>query len=150
MRFMRGLLSWVLALFLIAVFLQWTIHPLDVLTGNEAWLFDPAGRSVFFGQAADRSGYDVIEPMGRQGMAIALLFACFCLIIPPIRRFGALISLLACLILFGAQLSPLVDLELPVSGPDGGETDDGAQFYLSLACFTASFLLCVIHPGRRR
>jgi len=150
MRAMRHLGSWGLALFLIFMFLQATIHPLPNPPEGSVKLFDPPGQNIVFATIASNTGYALFEPTGRVVVALAELLAAFLLLIPKTRRSGAGLSFL---ILAGAvafHLMPdMLGREVPLSLASGAETDGGQLFALAIAMLAASMLLFVMHPRRR-
>ncbi len=150
MRAVRHFVSWVLALFLIAMFVQATVHPLPDPPAGSVKLFDAPGENIIFQTLAVNSGYSQFEPAGRVAVAFLELFAALCLVLPFSRRFGALLS---AGILTGAvalHLSPWLGREVPVSLNTGSTaTDGGALFMLAVAMLAASLLLIGVHPGRR-
>ena len=150
MRGLRLLASWVLALFLIFMFLQATVHPLPNPDEGMVKLFDRPGENIVFQTLADKTGYYWLEPSGRVAIAVLELIACLMLLIPQSRRFGAMLSFV---ILAGAiyvHLTPdMLGREVPVAiGSD--ETDGGRLFALSIAMAAVSMLLIFVHPGKRR
>ena len=56
MRLFRQLVSWALALFLIAMFVQATIYPLPNPPEGSVKFFDPPGTNIVFQTLAERSG----------------------------------------------------------------------------------------------
>ena len=151
MRPFRHLISWGLALFLIAMFVQATIHPLPNPPEGSVKFFDPPGQNIVFQTLAENTGITLFEPAGRVVTGLLELIAAFFLLFPGTRKFGALISTL---ILGGAvvaHLSPYLGREIPVSLVPGSEgTDGGALFMLAILMLVASLLLPVVHPGRER
>lgn len=151
MRSLRYLLSWVLALFLIAMFLQATVHPLPNPPVGSVKFFDLAGENIVFATIAERSGYYMFEPTGRVLVGILELLTALLLLIPFTRRFGGFLS---SMILFGAvsfHLSPWLGREIPLSlVPGETGTDGGALFALAIAMLVASILVIVVHPGSRK
>lgn len=149
MRAMRHLGSWGLALFLIFMFVQATIHPLPNPPAGSVKLFDPAGQNIVFATLAQNTGIDLFEPTGRVVVALGELLAAFLLLLPITRRIGAILSFL---ILAGAvafHLMPdALGREVPVSLSSGAATDGGQLFALAIAMLAASMLLVVVHPGR--
>ncbi|MEL6861150.1 MAG: hypothetical protein AAGL11_04870 [Pseudomonadota bacterium] len=149
MRAMRQLGSWGLALFLIFMFLQATIHPLPNPPEGSVKLFDPPGQNIVFATLAANTQIPLFEPTGRILVAIAELLAAFLLLLPMTRRSGAILSFL---ILAGAvtlHLMPgMLGRETPLS-LNGSETDGGALFALAVAMLTASILLYVVHPAKK-
>ncbi|MEL6753684.1 MAG: hypothetical protein AAFO57_06645, partial [Pseudomonadota bacterium] len=89
MLMVRSVISWVLALGLVFMFLQATIHPLPNPPEGSVKLFDPPGENIVFATLAERSGIALFEPTGRLAVAAAELFAALLLLIPWSRRFGA-------------------------------------------------------------
>lgn len=150
MQAMRHLGSWGLALFLIFMFVQATIHPLPNPPEGSVKLFDPPGQNIVFATLAANTGIALFEPTGRVAIALAELLAAFLLLIPKTRRSGAG---LAFLILAGAvalHLMPeMLGREVPLSLAPGAETDGGQLFALAIAMLAASMLLYVVHPRRR-
>ena len=149
MRAMRQLGSWGLALFLIFMFLQATIHPLPNPPEGSVKLFDPPGQNIVFATLAANTQIALFEPTGRILVAIAELFAAFLLFLPMTRRSGAILSFL---VLAGAvtlHLMPdMLGREIPLS-LNGSETDGGALFALAVAMLAASILLYVVHPAKK-
>jgi len=149
MLLIRSLLSWLLALGLIFVFLQATLHPLPNPPVGSVKLFDLPGENIVFATLAERSGIALFEPAGRVGVAFLELFAALLLLIPWSRRFGALVSFCVLSGAVGFHLSPWLGRETPTAlGPDA-PTDGGALFMLAIAMLVVSILLVMIHPGRR-
>lgn len=151
MRAMRHLGSWGLALFLIFMFVQATIHPLPNPPEGSVKLFDPAGQNIVFATLVQNTGIALFEPTGRVVVALGELLAAFLLLVPFTRRLGAILSFL---ILAGAvalHLMPdMLGREIPVSLNAGAATDGGQLFALAIAMLAASMLLVVVHPGRQK
>ncbi len=149
MRLFRHLVSWALALFLIAMFFQASIYPLPNPPAGSAKFFDPPGENIIFQTIATNSGVSLFEPAGRVVVGVVELVACLFLLLPMTRRFGAF---LAALVLGGAvamHLSPWLGREVPVSlDPSASGTDGGMLFMLAIVMLVASLLLMVVHPGR--
>ena len=121
MRIFRHLISWALALFLIAMFIQSTIAPLPDPPEGSVKLFDAPGQNIVFQTIAERSGVSLFEPAGRFVAAI------------------------------GFHLSPWLGRNIPVSlDPANTATDGGQLFMLSILMLVASLLVMVVHPGRIR
>jgi len=85
-------------------------------------------------------------------VAILELLAAFMLLVPPLRRLGAVFAFL---ILAGAVVAHLMPdvlgREVPLSLRPGETATDGGQlFALAIAMLAASMLLIVVHPGRDR
>ena len=106
MRIFRHLISWALALFLVAMFIQSTIAPLPDPPEGSVKLFDAPGQNIVFQTIAERSGVSLFEPAGRFVIAIIELVAAFFLLLPFSRRFGAALSALVCGAAIGFHLSP--------------------------------------------
>ena len=151
MRAMRQVGSWGLALFLIFMFVQATIHPLPNPPEGSVKLFDPAGQNIVFATLAANTGFALFEPTGRVVVAIGELLAALLLLLPMTRRLGAILSFL---ILGGAvamHLMPdVLGREIPLSLDPSAGTDGGQLFALAIAMLAASMLLIVVHPGRQR
>ncbi len=147
----RGFGSWVLALFLAFMFLQATLHPLPNPPEGMVQLHDAAGVNIIFATLAERTGLDWIEPQGRYSIAGLELAAVFLLIVPRLRRWGALLSSFIMAGAVSLHLVPgLLGRELPRSLKAGeGATDGGALFALAIAMLTASLLLYLMHPRTR-
>lgn len=149
MRAMRHLGSWGLALFLIFMFVQATIHPLPNPPEGSVKLFDPAGENIVFATIAAKTGWAIMEPTGRFLVAIAELLAAVLLLLPMTRRLGAVLSFLVLAGAVTAHLLPgVLGREVPVSLDPGAATDGGQLFALAVAMLAASMLLIVVHPGR--
>lgn len=149
MRLVRTVLSWALALFLIAVFVQSTIHPLSDPPEGSVKFFDKPGENIIFQTLATNSGYTIFEPTGRFVVGIVELIAALLLLLPFTRRSGAVLSFL---ILAGAvslHLSPWLGMEVPTSLEPGAATDGGGLFSLAVASLVASLLIIFLHPGRK-
>lgn len=152
MRLLRNLAGWALALFLIFMYLQATLHPLPDPPIGQVKLFDAAGENIVFATMAAKTQIPLLEPTGRVLVAIIELFAAFLLFFPPFRRVGAILSFLILAGAVGAHLNPdILGREVPLSldGAPAG-TDGGALFALAIAMLTASLLLILVHPGRKR
>ena len=150
MRAMRHLGSWGLALFLIFMFVQATIHPLPNPPAGSVKLFDLPGQNIVFATLAANTQMPLFEPTGRVVVALGELLAAFLLLLPMTRRLGAGLSFL---ILGGAvafHLMPSVlGREVPLSLDPGAGTDGGQLFALAIAMLAASMLLFVVHPRNR-
>lgn len=151
MTAMRHLGSWALALFLIFMFLQATIHPLPNPPEGSVKLFDPAGQNIVFATLAAKTQIALFEPTGRVLVALAELLAAFLLLLPFTRRLGAFLSFLILAGAVGLHMMPdLLGREVPLSLSPGAATDGGQLFALAIAMLAASMLLLVVHPGRRK
>lgn len=148
MRIVRSLISWVLALFLMFIFVQATFHPLPDPPVGSVKFYDLPNENIVFQTLAEKSGYGLFEPTGRVLVGIIEVFAAFCLLIPPFRRFGAFLSIAILGGAVGLHLSPWLGQEVPLA-LGSAETDGGALFYLALGALAASILLFFIHPGQR-
>lgn len=150
MRGLRLLASWVLALFLIFMLLQATIHPLPDPVEGMVMLFDRPGENIVFQTLATKTGYYWLEPTGRVAIAILGLFACLLLLFPQSRRFGAILAFLVLAGAIFAHLSPdMLGREIPVA-VGSEETDGGRLFALTIGLAAVSMLLIFVHPGKRR
>ena len=147
MRLFRQLVSWALALFLIAMFVHATIHPLPNPPAGSVKFFDPPGGNIVFQTIAERSGQTLFEPAGRVLTGVLELIAALFLLLPFTRRLGAVI---ASVVLGGAvafHLSPLLGREVPLSlDPGAAQTDGGMLFMLAIVMLVASLLVLVVHP----
>ena len=151
MRMMRHVASWALALFLIFMFVQATIHPLPNPPPGSVKLFDQAGDNIVFATIAKNTGYAIVEPTGRFVVAIAELLAALCLLLPWSRRFGGILSFFVLAGAVTAHLLPSVlGREVPLSLAVGETATDGGQlFALAIAMLAASMLLIVVHPSKQ-
>jgi len=151
MNTFRHIASWVLALFLIAMFLQATIHPLPNPPVGSVKFFDLPGENIVFSVLAEKSGHSLFEPTGRVLTGILELLTALFLLFPMTRRFG---GFLACGILLGAvslHMSSWLGRDIPLSLQAGETaTDGGALFALAIAMLVASLLVIIIHPGTRK
>lgn len=150
MDFVRGLISWVLALGLVFLFLQATLHPLPEPPPGQVKLLDAPGTNIVFHTLAQRSGIALFEPAGRVVTAYLELIAALFLFFPFTRRFGAFLSLCILGGAVGLHLSPWLGREVPLSLAENAPTDGGELFMLAVAMLVASLLILFIHPARRR
>jgi uncharacterized membrane protein YphA (DoxX/SURF4 family) len=151
MRIFRHLISWALALFLIAMFIQANFAPLPDPQEGSIKLFDAPGQNIVFQTIADRSGVSLFEPAGRFVIAVVELIAAFFLLLPVTRRFGAVLAALVCGAAITFHLSPWLGRDVPLSlDPANTATDGGQLFMLSILMLVASLLVMVVHPGRIR
>ncbi|HPF24131.1 MAG: hypothetical protein R3C08_06230 [Hyphomonas sp.] len=151
MRIFRHLISWALALFLIAMFIQANIAPLPDPPEGAVKLFDAPGHNIVFQTIAERSGVSLFEPAGRFVIGITELIAALLLLFPYSRRVGAAIAALVSGMAIGFHLSPWLGREIPVSlDPANTQTDGGLLFMLAIVMLVASLLVMVVHPGRIR
>ena len=150
MRGLRVLASWILALFLIFMFLQATVHPLPNPSIGEVKLFDRPGENIVFATMAAQTGFAWLEPGGRVVIALFELIAVFFLVFPPLRKAGAMLSAVILIGAVMAHLSPdILGRDVPTTlDPSNAATDGGALFALAIAMLTASMLLYVVHPSR--
>lgn len=149
MRAIRQLLSWFLAAFLIVILLHWTIHPWpEPQTGNVIF-YDLPGEHVIFSTLAENSGFALFEPTLRLAFGMIEVLAMLLLLVPPLRKAGAWLTSVCCVLLIVAHVSPWLGIELPEAGAPS-QTDAGSAFYLTVACLTASLLLLAVHPSKRR
>lgn len=149
MQAIRSVLSGLLSLFLIVVFLHWTFHPWPNPIEGQVIFYDLPGENVYFHLLAKNTGISLFEPSGRIAFGIILLVCSVILLIGPIRKWGAIFSLIFCGLLAVLQMTPLLPMELPLLAGEG-RSDGGAFFYLSLACVTAAFLIIAINPRKAR
>lgn len=140
MRGIRTLLSWVLALVVIAMF---------VYLADKKLFADPSTPNPIFATLAEKSGFELFEPTGRFAVGLIELFAALLLLLPFTRRFGAFIAFCVSAGAVGLHLSPWLGAEVPVA-VGAAQTDGGMLFYLAMALTAASGILMFIHPGRRR
>lgn len=148
MRLVRSLLSWILALGLIFVFLQATVHPLPDPPPGQVKLFDAPGENIVFQTLAENSGIALFEPAGRVLVAALELIAALFLLFPFSRRFGAVMSFFILAGAVGLHLSPWLGREVPTSLEAGAPSDGGALFMLAIGMLVVSLLLAIIHPGK--
>ncbi|MEC7289000.1 MAG: hypothetical protein VXW22_02735 [Pseudomonadota bacterium] len=150
MQAMRHLGSWGLALFLIFMFVQATIHPLPNPPEGSVKLFDAPGQNIVFATLAANTGFTMLEPTGRVVVAIAELLAAFLLLLPMTRRTGAGLSIVILGGAVAAHLMPdVLGREVPLSLAANADTDGGKLFALAIAMLAASVLLFVLHPRNR-
>lgn len=150
MQAMRHLGSWGLALFLIFMFVQATIHPLPNPPEGSVKLFDAPGQNIVFATLAANTGFTILEPTGRVVVAIAELLAAFLLLLPMTRRTGAGLSIVILGGAVAAHLMPdVLGREVPLSLAANADTDGGKLFALAIAMLAASVLLFVLHPRNR-
>ena len=149
---MRLLVSWVLALFLVFMFVMATIYPLPNPPAGIPKLYSLPGENVVFATLAAKTGFAFFEPTGRVVVAIIELVAIVLLLVPRWRRGGALLSFFVLAAAVAAHMMPdVLGRELPVSMSDPSlGTDGGRQFTLSVAMAAASILLLMVHPVRAR
>ena len=150
MRGMRLLASWVLALFLIFMFLHATVHPLPNPPEGMVMLFDRPGENIVFQTMANRTGMDWLEPSGRALAAVLALISSLLMLIPYSRRAGAILAFAILAGFVSVHLMPdVLGREVPFAiGAD--ETDGGRLFSLNIAMLAVSMLLVFIHPGKRK
>ncbi len=150
MRILRDVAGWALALFLVFMFVQATVHPLPDPPPGQVKLFDAPGENVVFATIAAKTGYAIAEPTGRVVVAVMELLAAFLLLIPAWRRGGAILSFLILAGAVGAHLMPdVLGREVPLKLGEAA-TDGGQLFALAIAMLAASMLLVVAHPGKNR
>ncbi len=137
MREIRWMASWVLALFLAAMFVwiaDLTLFPAE------------PGKNVVFPLLAEYSGFPLFEPTGRLAVGLLQVFAALLLLLPFTRRLGAILGLL---IAAGAVAAHILWLGLEVPVEQGAaQTDGGQLLYLALALAASALLLVFVHPGR--
>lgn len=151
MRGVQHLASWVLALFLIVMYLQATIYPWPNPPTGTVLLYDAPGENIIFETLSQKSRYIMFEPTGRFVTAVLELLTAFLLLLPFSRRVGAFFSSMIMLVAVGLHMSPWLGRELPLSLEAGNTaTDGGALFALAVAMLVASVLLFAAHPKRKR
>lgn len=151
MRALRSLASWVLSLFLVAIYVHITLHPLPNPPVGHVQLFDLPGENILFTTLAERSGYIMFEPTGRFVVAILELIVAFFLLLPFTRRFGAFLSTLILLGAVSLHISSWLGREIPASlAANETATDGGVLFALTIAMLVASILVLILHPGKRK
>ena len=146
----RLALSWLLALFIVFIFVQATIHPLPDPPIGQVKLYDLPGENIVFQTIASRSGITFFEPTGRVLTAVLELLAAALLIVPWTRRLGAALAtaILGSAVLF--HLTPWLGREVPVSLAAEAGRDGGQLFMLAIATLVASIMVLVVHPRPRR
>lgn len=137
MREVRGMASWVLALFLAAMLL-W-IADLSLFPSA-------ASKNVVFPLLAEKSEYYLFEPTGRYVVGLLHVVVALLLIVPWTRRVGAILAFLIAVGAIAAQLA-WIGMALPTEV--GAKTTDGGQlFYLTVGLAVAALVLAMIHPGK--
>lgn len=147
MRPFRHVLSWMLALALIAFFVHFTLHPLPDPPPGSVKFFDPPGQHALFATLAERTGVTLFEPAGRLVAGLLELVAALLLLVPMTRRAGAMLSGLILGIGAALHLSPWLGRDVPLV-VGGTATDGGLHFMLVVLFLAASLLLLVAHPTR--
>ncbi len=149
MRLVRDFAGWGLALFLIFMFVQATVHPLPNPPTGQVKLFDAPGENIVFATMAAKTGYAIFEPTGRVLVAIMELIAALLLLVPAWRRMGAILSFLILAGAVAAHMMPnVLGREVPLSlDLSQTATDGGGLFALAIAMLAASMLLIVVQPG---
>ncbi len=150
MDFVRGLISWILALGLVFLFFQATLHLLPDPPAGQVKLLDPPGTNIIFQTLAERSGITLFEPTGRVVTAYLELLAALLLLFPFSRRWGAFLAFCILGGAVGFHLSPWLGREVPLALSQNAPTDGGELFMLAIAMLVASLLIMFIHPPRRR
>lgn len=149
MDLLRTSLSWLLAVFIIFIFVQAAFHPLPNPPIGQVKLYDLPGENIVFQTMADRSGIALFEPGVRVLTALAELVAAFFILLPWTRRFGATLAVLIMVGAIGFHLSPWLGREVPVSLQPDAATDGGQLFMLAVAMLVSSLLLLFVHPRPR-
>lgn len=152
MRGLRLLASWVLALFLIFMFLQATVHPLPNPPEGSVKLFDRPGENIVFQTMAMNTGMFWLEPTGRVIVALLELITCLLLLVPQWRRGGAVLAFFILAGAVSAHMMPdVLGREVPLSlSPGENQTDGGQLFALAISMLAVSMLLIFVHPGKRK
>ena len=150
MRIIRHLFSWGLAALLIGLFLHISVHPWPNPPSGQVLLFDLPGDNILFSTLADRSGYPIFEPGFRVVVGGLLVLISALVFLPNTRRMGGFLAFVLMGAALAAHLSPWLGQELPaaLNGVDPG-TDNGRQFALTIAMLVASFLVIIVHPGKK-
>lgn len=147
MRTFRHLISWGLALVLMAFCLHLTLHPLPDPPQGMVKFFDAPGDHVVFATLGERTGLTLFEPAGRFAAGVLELLAALLILVPFTRRLGAGVLVIMFGVGLGLHLSPLLGREVMM--PDG-MTDGGVQFLNTVIVFALGVLLLVVHPGKVR
>lgn len=138
---LRMLGSWILALFVAAMFM---------LIANEILFPDSPEENVVFPLLVEYSGMTLWEPTGRFLVGVAHPVAALLLFIPWTRRLGGILAIVLCVGALAAH-GLWLGMELPVRLDSlEGETDGGVLFYLAISLFVASIALMIIHPRKHR
>ncbi|MEM6626537.1 MAG: hypothetical protein AAF719_07520 [Pseudomonadota bacterium] len=140
MRGLRQMLSWVLAIFLVVMFL---------MLADTKLLVDASGENVIFATIAERSGIPLFEPTGRYAVGVAEAVTALLIALPFTRRFGAFLAFCITAAAVGFHVSPWLGVEAPTA-IGGADTDGGELFNLALALLAASVLLVFVHPKSGR
>lgn len=139
MHGLRLMASWVLALFLAAMFL---------LIADQTLFPATPAKNVVFPLLAHNSGISLFEPTGRLVVGVLDMLAALLVFVPFTRRFGSIVAFLICAGATGAYLMWLTTA-IPVE-IGAADTDGGMLFDLTLALLGASALLFFVHPGRAK
>lgn len=149
---LRLLASWLLAVLLIFIYVNATVHPLPDPPEGFVKLFDRPGENVIFQTMASKTGIALLEPTGRVVVAGLELVIALLILIPGTRRTGAVLSVILMACAVAAHLTPgILGRELPVSmEPGTTQTDYGRVFALAVSMLALSVLLFFVHPRPRR
>jgi uncharacterized membrane protein len=137
MRGVRVMVSWVLALFLCAMFL---------LIADRTLFGGASGGQAVFSVLRDASGISQFEPTGRLVVGGLEVLAALLILLPWTRRIGAIFGLLigAGAVVMAAQMV-MQGINVPLPGGSAAAPD--TLLYLALALGVISLLLAVVHPG---
>lgn len=148
---LRQIASWILALFLVVMYVHATFHPLPSPPVGSVKFFDLPGENIVFSLLAKNSGYDLFEPTGRVATGFVEILAAILLFFPASRKLGAFLS---CMILMGAivlHLSQWLGRDIPLSlEPGETATDGGVLFALAIGMLVISILVLTVHPSQRK
>ena len=147
MRAIRHVFSWLLAILLIALFVQMSLHPLPDPAPGNVLLFDLPGDNILFATLAEKSGYPIFEPGIRVVTGFLLLFISGLIFLPWTRTAGGWLAVVLFVLGLIAHFSPWLGREIPVAlGASELGLDNGRHFTLVLACLVGSTLLTIVHP----
>lgn len=147
MRAIRHVLSWGLAVILVALFLQMSVHPLPDPAPGGVLLFDLPGENILFATLAEKSGYPIFEPGVRVVTGFLLVFISGLVLLPWTRTAGSWLAVVLFLLGLVAHFSPWLGREIPMAlGASDVALDNGRHFTLVLVCFVGSVLLTIVHP----
>jgi hypothetical protein len=140
MQGLRSLMSWVLALFLVAMFL-WVAD--STLFGGED------GGQAVFKALKNNSDVQLFEPTGRLVVGVAEVLAALLILLPWTRRIGAVLGVLIGLgaVAMSAQL---VMQGIPITLSAGRTADANTLLYLAVALLAVSLFLVFVHPGKAK
>jgi len=140
MRGVRLMASWVLALFLAAMFL---------LIADRTLFGGARGGQAVFSVLRDASGFSLFEPTGRLVVGAVEALTALLLLLPWTRRIGAVLGLLIGLGAV-AMAGQMVMQGIAVPLPDGNAAAPDTLLYLALGLGAISLVLAFVHPGARK